>query len=114
MSALERYQPPRSLGEIERLAEHFASSGLFGRSPQTQSEIIVKMIAGAENGFPPFASVQGVHIIQGRPEVGADLLARAVKQSGRYDFRVREISDERCVIEFFQDGESIGVSPFSQ
>jgi hypothetical protein len=56
MSALERYQPPRSLGEIERLAGHFAKSGLFGGNP---SQIIVKMLAGAENGIPPFARCRG-------------------------------------------------------
>src|SRR4051812_4272281 len=88
MSALERYQPPQRLDEIERLADHFTKSGLFGNTPKTQGEIIVKMLAGAENGFPPFASVQGIHVIQGKPEMGADLLARAVKQSGRYDYRV--------------------------
>ena len=113
MSALERYEPPRSLGEIERLASHFYDSGLFGNSPKTQGEIIVKMLAGAENGFPPFASVQGIHVIQGKPEMGADLLARAVKQSGRYDYRVREMSDERVRIEFFDGDESIGESSFS-
>jgi hypothetical protein len=111
MSALERYQPPRSLGEIERLAGHFAKSGLFGGNP---SQIIVKMLAGAENGIPPFAAVQGIDIIQGRPVVGADLLARAVKESGRYDFRVRVLSDEECRIEFFQGGDSIGVSTFTR
>jgi hypothetical protein len=113
MSALQRYEPPQRLDEIERLADHFTKSGLFGNTPKTQGEIIVKMLAGAENGFPPFASVQGIHVIQGKPEMGADLLARAVKQSGRYDYRVREISDEACRIEFFADGESLGESSFT-
>jgi hypothetical protein len=113
MGAVEKFRTPQSVNEIERLADHFAKSGLFGRGGQAQSEIVVKMIAGAENGFGPFASVQGIHVIQGRPEVGADLLARAVKESGKYDFRVREISDERCKIEFLENGESIGVSEFS-
>jgi hypothetical protein len=58
--------------------------------------------------------VQGIDIIQGRPVVGADLLARAVKESGRYDFRVRVLSDEECRIEFFQGGDSIGVSTFTR
>lgn len=113
MSALERYQAPQRLDEIERLAGHFERSGLFGNSPKTQGEIIVKMLAGAENGFPPFASVQGIHVIQGKPEMGADLLARSVKQSERYDYRVRHINDSECVIEFFEGGESLGLSEFS-
>src|SRR5690606_34309631 len=44
---------------------------------------------------------------------GAGLMAAKVKGSGRYDFRVREMTDKVCSIEFFEHGESIGTSTFT-
>lgn len=113
MSALERYNPPSTLADMERLAGHFAHSGLFGNSPKTQGELITKMVAGAENGIPPFAAASGIHIIQGKAEVGADLLARMVKESPKYNYRVRKLDDEACVLVFFEDGEECGESSFT-
>jgi hypothetical protein len=73
----------------------------------------VKILAGQEMGFGPFASMTGVHIIQGRPAVGANLMAAAVKGSGRYDYRVKEMTDTVCEISFLQSGQEIGTSKFS-
>ena len=68
-------------------------------------------------GFGPFASMTGIYIIQGRPSIGANLMASAVKNNPKYDYRVREMSETVCKIEFFEkiDGkrESIGVSEFT-
>lgn len=83
-----------------------------------QAQILTRILAGRELGFGPWASVSGMHVIQGKPTVGANLMATAVKRSGRYDYRVREISDSKVSIEYFErsaKGEliSLGVSSFS-
>jgi hypothetical protein len=40
----------------------------------------VKVLAGRELGFGPFASVNGIHVIKGKPGiVSANLMAAAVK-----------------------------------
>jgi hypothetical protein len=69
-------------------------------------------------GFGPYASVNGIHIIQGKPTVSANLMAAAVKASGRYDYRVRQMDEDAVKIEFFQvvggKLESLGVSEFTQ
>ena len=68
-------------------------------------------------GFAPFASVNGIHIIQGKPTVSANLMAAAVKRSARYDYRVREMSATLCRLEFFERVggklESLGLSEFT-
>lgn len=112
---------PEELETMQRTAKMLAASNYFdakGDGVQAIAMMATKILAGREMGFGPFASVNGVHIIQGRPSIGANLMASAVKASGRYDYRVRELTSEVCKIEFFQRAgekwESIGVSEFTK
>lgn len=106
---------------IQRTGRMLAASGFFGvngESPQAIAQMATKVLAGRELGFGPFASVNGIHIINGKPAVGANLMAAAVKGHPTYDYRVRKLDNSECVIEFFQRAasgnlESIGVSSFS-
>ena len=102
----------QSLSDIERVAEAMAASGYFSDARQA-AQAVVKILAGREMGFGPFSSMSGVHIIQGRPTIGANLMAAAVKASARYDYRVLKMTDEVVEIEFFDSGQSIGVSTFT-
>jgi len=111
---------PEELDTIQRTGKLLAVSGYFdgkGESAQAIAMMATKILAGREIGIGPFASVNGIHIINGKPSIGANLLASAVKGSGRYDYRVREMSDKNCRIEFLQRAadkwESLGVSEFS-
>jgi hypothetical protein len=106
---------------IQRTGRMLAASGYFGATGNETTAIAqmaTKILAGREMGFGPFASVNGVHIIQGRPSIGANLMAAAVKGSGRYDYRVREMTNDVCKIEFFQrngdNPESLGISTFTK
>lgn len=103
--------PIRSMDDLARLADMFAKSGYF-TDAKDAAQIGVKVLAGREMGFGPFASVNGVHVIQGKPTVGSNLMAAAVKAHPKYDFRVTHLDDEQCSIEFRQEGEPIGVSTF--
>lgn len=95
-----------SLGRV------MAESGYFADARQA-GQALVKILAGRELGFGPVASMTGINIIRGRITLSANLIAAAVQRSGRYEFRVREMSNDNCTIEFFDRGESIGVSEFS-
>jgi hypothetical protein len=57
--------------------------------------------------------MSGIHIIQGKPTIGAGLIASTVKGSGKYDYKVVEMSDKNCSIDFYQGKEKIGNSAFS-
>jgi hypothetical protein len=109
------------LDTIQRTARLLAVSGYFdakGDNAQSIAMVATKIMAGREIGIGPFASVNGIHIISGKPAIGANLMAGAVKQSGRYDYRVRELTNEVCKIEYFERNgekwESIGVSEFTK
>ena len=55
----------------------------------------------------------GIHIIQGKPTIGAGLIASRVKGSGKYDYKVIEASEKVCSIDFYQGKEKIGNSTFT-
>lgn len=108
---------PAAEVDLFRLGEVLAQSGYFQDARQA-AQAIVKVMAGRELGFGPIASMTGIHIIQGRPAIGADLMAKAVKRSGRYNYRVTELTDEACSIEFFEKTaeawQPIGTSKFTR
>lgn len=102
----------RSMDDLARLSGMLASSGYF-KDARDAAQAGVKVLAGLEMGFGAFASMTGIHLIDGKPSVGANLLAQAVKRSGRYNYRVTTHTDQECVIAFYEAGEKIGESSFS-
>jgi hypothetical protein len=94
------------------LADQFFKSGLFA-DIKSAAQAMVKICAGNELGLPPLASISGIHIIAGKPVIGAGLIASAVKSSGKYNYRVVENTDKHCSIDFYEGSEKIGNSSFS-
>lgn len=101
-----------SIPETMSLGEVFAQSGFFADAKQA-AQCVVKILAGRELGLGPMAAMNGVYIISGRVSYGANIIAAVIKASAKYDYRVRELSDKTCSIEFFEDGQSAGVSTFT-
>ena len=113
-SALTRIS---SVDDLARVGEVFVKSGFFADT-RDAAQAIVKVMAGQELGFAPIASMTGVYIVKGKVSLSANLIAAAVKRSGRYTFRVRKHDATVCEIEFFEcdklgNKESIGFSSFS-
>lgn len=90
-----------SYDEVEKAAKAMAGSGFFADTRQA-SQAIVKILAAREIGLGPFAGMTGVNIIQGKPAFGANIMAACVKKSGRYNYRVTEMNDKACTIEFME------------
>ena len=100
------------IGELINVAKAFAESGMFADT-KSMAQALVKIQAGQEIGIPPFASMTGIHIIQGKPTIGAGLIASRVKGSGKYDYKVLEASEKKCSIDFYQGKTNIGNSTFT-
>lgn len=98
--------------EIMSMGKAFAESGMFP-DIKSAAQAVVKIQAGAEIGIPPFAAMSGIHIIQGKPTIGAGLIASSVKASGKYDYRVMQQDEKVCSIDFYQGKEKIGNSTFT-
>ena len=102
--------------DLQRLARLFSASGLFGRAGSAEqhiAECAIKILAGAEAGFAPFASHSGVTVINGKPGFGANLLAQAIKRHPSYDYRVLEKTDQVCRIKFLSGREELGIETFT-
>lgn len=109
-----------NMDELKRMGMMFALSGFFDTGNNYEvstAQMAVKVLAGREIGFGPFAAVNGIHIIKGKPSISANIMAAAVKFHPTYDYRVRVMTDKEVVIDFFEivDGkrEKIGTSEFT-
>lgn len=114
-SALTRFQPT-TLAEIQSIAQIFYESGLFvgeNSTKQSVAALAVKILAGQELGFTPFAAANGMQIIKGKCAPGANLMAAKVKASGRYSYLVTKMTDTEVSIDFYEGDKKIGVSSFT-
>ena len=96
-----------TLADTMKLGEVLAKSGFF-KDSRDASQAVVKVLAGREMGFGPVASMTGIHIIEGKPSIGANLMAAAVKRSGRYDYTVVKLDATEAVIMFWQRNPKTG------
>ena len=102
----------KSSADAISIGETFYKSGMFADIKSAQ-QAVVKIMAGAEMGISPFQAMSGIHIIQGKPTIGAGLMASRVKASGKYNYKVTEMTDKVCTIDFIEGGQSIGTSSFT-
>ena len=100
------------MAELQTAANAMHASGYFG-DVKSQAQAMVKVMAGAEIGLPPFASMSGIHIVNGKPTLGANLIATLVKNDPRYDYRVKRADNEVCVLAWYEGGAAVGESSFS-
>ncbi len=103
----------RNIDDLSRLSNMLAKSGFFSDAKEA-AQCGVKVLAGLELGFPAIASMTGVHIINGKPSIGANLMAAAMKRSGKYNYRITRHDNDGCTIVFYENGEVIGESTFTR
>lgn len=108
---------PQELRPIYALAHAAASSGYFP-DVQRLSQAVIRLAIGERLGLTPLEAFTGIYFVNGRLAMSATLLASRIKSSGRYDYRVEELTEERCVIRFYERGpfgglQEIGTSEFT-
>lgn len=112
-TALTKISTVEDLGQLGQI---FVKSGFFADT-RDAAQAIVKVMAGQELGFAPIASMTGVYIVKGKVSLSANLMAAAIKRSGKYNFRVRKLDAKECELAFFERAgdkwEEVGVSSFS-
>jgi hypothetical protein len=107
MSDLVKYQAP----DVMTLGATLAKSGYF-QDARDAAQAVVKILAGQELGFGPVASMTGIYIVKGKVSLSANLIAAAVKR-GKYNYRVMELSETACKIDFYEGKEKVGESAFT-
>lgn len=110
--AMGTLSDPKELGTV------LAASGYFSDAREA-AQAVVKVLAGAELGFGPIASMTGVFIVKGRVTLSANLMAAAIKRHPKYDYRIRDITDTMASVAFFErrhgasELEEVGTSEFT-
>lgn len=97
---------------LQRMAIALQESGYF-KDTTSKAQAITKVLAGAEIGLPPFASMSGIHVIQGKPVLGANVIATLVKNDPRYDYRIKQADDKACVLTWYENGNKVGEAGFT-
>lgn len=115
-SEIARRPAAQTLDDTWRVAKGFALSGYF-QDAKSAEQALVKIMAGAEMGLSAFQSMTGIHVISGKPVVGAGLLAAMVDQHPDYEYVVTWEPDQAtataCTVTIFKNGEAKGDSRFS-
>lgn len=102
-----------TMNQLNFIGKAMAASGAFN-DIKTQSQALVKILAGQEMGMGPFAAMSNINIINGSPAVGGHIMAARVKASGKYDYQVVKWEKDICSIDFYQNGKKIGNSTFDK
>jgi hypothetical protein len=81
---------PKDISEVQSLAEILSKAtnlpdALKGKIP----DVVAQVLAGAELGLAPMASIRGVHIVQGKPIMSADTMVGLVLSSGLAEYFVQ-------------------------
>lgn len=101
-----------TLRVIRDMGDIFVKSGYF-KDARDQAQAVVKILYGRELGFSPVISMSGIHIIEGKPALSANLMGAMVKRSGKYNYKVDVLTDTECTLTFTENGQPMGVSSFT-
>lgn len=89
----------------------FVKSGFF-KDTVRQSQAITKILAGRELGVSPMSSMTGIYVIPSKGggtkiQIGSNVLAALLRRHEVYDYRIVELTSDRCEIEFTRNGEAL-------
>lgn len=93
-----------SLGQ---LAKTIAGSGCFGRDANPYV-VAVKILAGHEIGLGPIEAMRGLHLFDGKIELGSAAMSSKIKGSGFFDFEVASLDETGCTLKAFEKSQRTG------
>lgn len=106
--SLGQYGTGLNMAQVKWVGQVFYKSGMFADTGD-EAQAMVKIMAGQELGLAPFAAMNGINIIKGRPTMSGNLIASAVKKHKSYDYRVTKSDANECIIDWYEkiNGESV-------
>lgn len=109
-------------GEARSMAQLFITAGLFEPSAKEAEKgmtaekkealAAVRILYGTSLGLNPFAAMKGVHIVQGKPELGYQMILALIAAHPRYSYEVIQANNERVELAWFRDGKLLGKTKF--
>lgn len=102
---------PLSIQDVQAVAKAVFLSKLYPN--QTEAQLVVKILRGQEFGLPPIGSIENIYTVNGKTGLLAVAIGAKIKDSGRYDYRIKTQTDTECVLTWYQDGKEVGDSSFT-
>lgn len=100
-----------NLDDLGRFSKMAVQSGLF-KDLKDAAQAAVKIQAGLELGLQPMQALSSIHLVEGKPTLGAGLLAALMQRAG-YSWRIVTHTSEECRLEIRREGESLGEASFT-
>lgn len=101
-----------SFADIQSMGDAFYNSGMFP-TVKSAAQAVVKIQAGRELGLGPVYSMQHLYFVDGKLGMAAETMGALLKKSGKYNYRVKEHTDQKCSITFFENGQEVYISTFT-
>lgn len=91
---------PGNLGQALELAKVLHAGGLLPKSFNRPEAVVTAIILGRELGLSAMQSIRGIHVIEGKPTLSADMMVALVKRSPVCKFfRLVSSTDTEAVYE---------------
>ena len=103
---------PMTYNEQLSMSKVMFESGLF-LSCKNPQQAFVTIQAGRELGLGPFESLSSIYVIHGRTAFYAHKYGDMIKRGNKYNFKIAEHTNQKCSIDFYENGELIGNSTFT-
>ena len=89
---------PRTIGEVQTLAEMLKSSTLLPKAlTGNVANIAMQVMAGQELGLAPMTSIRTIHVIEGKPVLSADGMVAVALGSGKAKYFKRIAASDTSV-----------------
>ena len=101
-----------SLSDVMQLGAIAMASGNFP-DLRNNEQAIVRIMAGRELGLQPMTALRDLYVVEGKVAMSSGLIASMVRNHPKYDYRITEMDNDHCTIQFFDGDAMIGESVFS-
>lgn len=84
---------------MRQMAEVLVDSGFLPPTLNTANKALTVLLAGRELGVPPMQAIRGIHVVNGRPSLSAELMLALAYQNIRgFKFKVEASNEQVCRI----------------
>ena len=92
---------PLSLDQAMRVAEWIGKGGLI-KDARDAYKVLTKIVLGSEFGLGIGASLMQLDIVEGKPVFEYPSLLAFIRQSGKYDYEIPELTDDAATVVIYR------------
>lgn len=101
-----------SLADIKEVGKILYMSKMFS-NVQNEQQALAKILKGKELGLGAMSSLEKIYVVNGKTAIESGLMADLIKRTGKYNYRIIELTNLKCSINFFEGKEKVGNSTFT-